>query len=234
MTDKFIPPPPSDEVLHRLDAGEREMFATEFSVGDCMRAGRMMREALAAAFAHDLPRVCRAEVEEMLDVIVVGHPWRGCGCYQCVNYRLYLTERYGPASDGPAPGPVQTPPDVADVVALHTVGAVTVVVNGVSVSIAVQNAASAIDEVLRRTANVGRPPQDWEMRNVHGNVLPLGSRLVAGQTYYVNLRAGMGGKDTPPCLCQRPETRAFLRDVAMENQYLGSARRFLDATREAE
>ena len=37
-----------------------------------------------------------------------------------------------------------------------------------------------------------------------------------------------------PHLCDRQETLAFLRDVAMENQYLGSARRFLDATREAE
>lgn len=141
MTDKFIPPPPSAEAI--------EAFIKRTSSG-----GGTWAEHIAAANAVDQPRVCREEVEAYFRWFF-GVPHIEANTWD------YLDARYGPAAGAaPTPEPVQTPPGIADVVALHQAG-------------------------------------------------------------------------NAPHLCDRPETLAFLRDVAMENQYLGSARRFLDATREA-
>lgn len=75
---------------------------------------------------------------------------------------------------------------------------VTVVVNGQPTEVeAPPNAAveSIIPRALDQTGNAGQPPQNWELRDAQGALVPVHEHVqkVAGQTLYLNLKAGVGG-----------------------------------------
>lgn len=101
MTDKFIPPPPSDEATDAAQATVSWLLPSR------------LVPALAAANAIDQPRVCRAEVEAFAQFVagrfVSGIDQMAVG----KAFAEFVDDRYGPA-----PVPV-APPGVAEVVALH-------------------------------------------------------------------------------------------------------------------
>jgi hypothetical protein len=77
----------------------------------------------------------------------------------------------------------------------------TVVVNGQPTTINAEPEAplgSIIPKALEQTGNVGQPPQNWELRDVNGNVLDPARKIetfgfVSGVAIFLNLRAGIGG-----------------------------------------
>lgn len=78
----------------------------------------------------------------------------------------------------------------------------TVVVNGTSTNVETnQNAAlqSVIVKALAQTNNSGRPPGDWELKDIGGTVLdphkkPRDYKLASGATLFLTLKAGVGGE----------------------------------------
>jgi hypothetical protein len=78
----------------------------------------------------------------------------------------------------------------------------SVVVNGTSTNVETNpNAAlqSVIVKALAQTNNQGRPPGDWELKDLAGNVLdpnkkPRDYNLASGATLFLTLKAGVGGE----------------------------------------
>lgn len=55
-----------------------------------------------------------------------------------------------------------------------------------------------IPEALKDTENVGRPPEDWELKDVNGNLLDLGRKIgefgfTAAVVLFLGLKAGVAG-----------------------------------------
>jgi hypothetical protein len=76
--------------------------------------------------------------------------------------------------------------------------ALTIVVNGQPTQVvASANAAvqSLIPRALQQTGNAGQPPENWELRSASGQPIDLTQKVgsVAGQTLFLNLKAGIGG-----------------------------------------
>lgn len=77
----------------------------------------------------------------------------------------------------------------------------TIVVNGVPTEIERNVNAplkSTIEKALEQTGNTGRPLDDWELRDIQGNVLDLGRKIgdyqfPADVKLFLNLKAGIGG-----------------------------------------
>jgi hypothetical protein len=75
---------------------------------------------------------------------------------------------------------------------------VTVVVNGQPTEVHAEPHAeleSIIIRALHQTGNAGQPPQNWELRDGHGALLNPEDKVerYAGQTLFLNLKAGVGG-----------------------------------------
>lgn len=78
---------------------------------------------------------------------------------------------------------------------------VAVVVNGVATAIPLNvNAAleSIIEKALEQTHNTGQPKENWELKDVAGNLLDLHRSLSdygfpPDVKLYLNLKAGIGG-----------------------------------------
>jgi hypothetical protein len=78
----------------------------------------------------------------------------------------------------------------------------TVVVNGTSTEVETNpNAAlqSVIAKALSQTNNTGRPPDDWELKDITGIVLdpqkkPRDYNLADNATLFLTLKAGVGGE----------------------------------------
>ncbi|HET7025079.1 MAG TPA: hypothetical protein VFI39_07750 [Gemmatimonadales bacterium] len=100
MTDRFIPPPPSDEAIEAYSDAYISVLSTRQAA---------VRIGLNYANAIDQPRVCRAEVAEFI-------AWYGPPSVSDA-VTAYLDDRYGPAPKEPAQHP-----GIADVVALHQAG----------------------------------------------------------------------------------------------------------------
>jgi hypothetical protein len=74
----------------------------------------------------------------------------------------------------------------------------TIVVNGQPTQlVASGNAAveSLISRALQQTGNAGQPPENWELRGANGQPIDVHEKAarVAGQTLFLNLKAGIGG-----------------------------------------
>ena len=57
---------------------------------------------------------------------------------------------------------------------------------------------TVIPHALQQTGNVGQPPEDWELRDAGGQLLPVETkiedfRFSAGTRLFLNLKAGVGG-----------------------------------------
>ena len=76
---------------------------------------------------------------------------------------------------------------------------ITVIVNGVPKSIEVNIHAPARTIVAKALeGHSGRPPEDWELRDEHGNVLDLDRKIedynfTADTKLFLNLTAGVAG-----------------------------------------
>jgi hypothetical protein len=75
---------------------------------------------------------------------------------------------------------------------------ITIVVNGQPTHVVGDTEApvgSLIPKALEQTGNQGQPPDNWELRNAEGQPVEVGRpvRDFAGQTLFLNLRAGIGG-----------------------------------------
>jgi len=79
--------------------------------------------------------------------------------------------------------------------------ALVVVVNGTPTTVEGNLNAplkSIIGKALEQTGNSGRPPQDWELRDVAGQILDLNAKIgtfgfTSATRLFLNLRAGVGG-----------------------------------------
>jgi hypothetical protein len=77
----------------------------------------------------------------------------------------------------------------------------TIVVNGQPTQVKAnvhQPLGSIIPHALAQTGNAGQPPDQWELRDASGAVLPLDQRIGSfsfgpGTTLFLNLKAGIGG-----------------------------------------
>ena len=77
----------------------------------------------------------------------------------------------------------------------------TVVVNGQPVEIKTkldEPLATVRDMALKKTDNVGQPPENWELKNEGGTVLELAKLVGAfgfepGTTLFLSLKAGVAG-----------------------------------------
>lgn len=77
------------------------------------------------------------------------------------------------------------------------------IINGVDISIEVNPAApliEAVQRVLEESKNTGRPPEEWEVRNVDGVLLEMNRTpkeldLQDGARLFLSLRVGAGGID---------------------------------------
>lgn len=74
----------------------------------------------------------------------------------------------------------------------------TIVVNGQPTGVTASAQASVeslIPAALAQTGNVGQPPNNWELRDAAGNQLGPKNKVgeFAGQTLFLNLKAGIGG-----------------------------------------
>ena len=77
------------------------------------------------------------------------------------------------------------------------------IINGVDISIEVNLDApliEAVQRVLEESNNTGRPPEEWEVRNVDGVLLemnrtPKELNLQEGARLFLSLRVGAGGID---------------------------------------
>jgi hypothetical protein len=78
----------------------------------------------------------------------------------------------------------------------------TVVVNGQPTKVEAdlhETLGSIIPRALEQTGNAGQPPQNWELRNAEGAILPLDRTIESfhfppGTILFLNLRAGVGGQ----------------------------------------
>ncbi len=78
---------------------------------------------------------------------------------------------------------------------------ITVIVNGQSVVITANPHAplrTIIPDALHLSGNSGQPPDNWELRDAPGNLLPLDKKIgefsFAGDVrLFLNLKAGVGG-----------------------------------------
>jgi hypothetical protein len=57
---------------------------------------------------------------------------------------------------------------------------------------------TVIPLALQQTGNVGQPPDNWELRDVNGNLLDLHTKIESfgftpGTRLFLNLKAGIGG-----------------------------------------
>jgi len=79
--------------------------------------------------------------------------------------------------------------------------ALTIVVNGVSVSVEANVNAplhTVIPKALEESGNVGQPPENWELKDEGGAVLDVTKKLeelglTAGTTLFLSLKAGAAG-----------------------------------------
>lgn len=78
---------------------------------------------------------------------------------------------------------------------------ITVVVNGQPTVVDASDDSplgSIVPDALRQTENTGQPPENWELRDVDGNLLDL-TKLIADYPFppkvrlFLNLKAGVGG-----------------------------------------
>ena len=77
------------------------------------------------------------------------------------------------------------------------------IINGVDISIEVNLDApliEAVQRVLEESNNTGRPPEEWEVRNVDGVLLEMNRTpkeliLQEGARLFLSLRVGAGGID---------------------------------------
>ena len=78
---------------------------------------------------------------------------------------------------------------------------ITVVVNGQPTVVdAVENdpLGAIIPDALRQTAQLGQPPENWEIRDADGNLLDLNKKIgdygfPPKVRLFLNLKAGVGG-----------------------------------------
>jgi hypothetical protein len=79
--------------------------------------------------------------------------------------------------------------------------ALTIVVNGQPTSVEANEEeplGALIPRALEQTGNTGQPPDQWELRDVGGDVLNPSRKVESygfapGTTLFLNLRAGIGG-----------------------------------------
>jgi hypothetical protein len=79
--------------------------------------------------------------------------------------------------------------------------ALEVIVNGQSTSVEANLNAplhTIIPKALEQTGNAGQPPENWELRDQNGVLLPLETKIedfnfAAGTKLFLNLKAGVGG-----------------------------------------
>lgn len=77
-----------------------------------------------------------------------------------------------------------------------------VVVNGQPTTVAANENAplhTIIPKALEQTGNAGQPPENWELRDQSGVLLPLETKIEdfnfqTGTKLFLNLKAGVGGK----------------------------------------
>ncbi|MDQ3380868.1 MAG: DUF2604 domain-containing protein [Actinomycetota bacterium] len=77
-----------------------------------------------------------------------------------------------------------------------------VVVNGQATSVQANANAplhTIIPKALEQTGNAGQPPENWELRDQSGVLLPLETKIEdfnfrAGTKLFLNLKAGVGGQ----------------------------------------
>ncbi|MGH7642427.1 MAG: DUF2604 domain-containing protein [Candidatus Dormibacteria bacterium] len=78
----------------------------------------------------------------------------------------------------------------------------TVVVNGQPTEVEAnlhEDLGSIIPRALQQTGNAGQPPENWELRNAEGKILPLDRKIDSFHfprmtKLFLNLRAGIGGQ----------------------------------------
>ena len=75
---------------------------------------------------------------------------------------------------------------------------ITVVVNGQPTEVHASPEAdveSIVPRALDQTGNGGQPPENWELRDRAGNIVPPRDKVekFAGHTLFLNLKAGVGG-----------------------------------------
>jgi hypothetical protein len=79
--------------------------------------------------------------------------------------------------------------------------AIVVVVNGEPTTVEVNPNAplhTVIPKALHATGNVGQPPENWELRDVGGNLLDTSQKTESfgfepGVRLFLSLKAGIGG-----------------------------------------
>ena len=115
--------------------------------------------------------------------------------------------------------------------------AITVVVNGQPTVVTANEEAplhTVIPKALEQTGNAGQPPDNWELRDVAGNLLDVTRKIETfhfpeGVRLFLNLKAGVGGEAavelqfTEPAVSQAKferEIREF-RDLEAEYQQRG-------------
>jgi hypothetical protein len=77
----------------------------------------------------------------------------------------------------------------------------TIVVNGVPTDIEVNENAplhTVIEPALHKSGNTSRPPQDWELKDSQGNLLPPEQKIEdfhfpSDAKVFLSLKAGIGG-----------------------------------------
>ena len=77
----------------------------------------------------------------------------------------------------------------------------TISVAGTPTDVAVNQEArlqTVVAKALEQTHNVGRPPEDWELRDIQGNLLDLhreieGFHFPPKTVLFLSLKAGVGG-----------------------------------------
>ena len=78
---------------------------------------------------------------------------------------------------------------------------ITVVVNGQPTVVDTADAVplgTILPDALRQTENTGQPPENWELRDVDGNLLDLDKKIedypfTDKTRLFLNLKAGVGG-----------------------------------------
>ncbi len=77
----------------------------------------------------------------------------------------------------------------------------TVIVNGQPTTVEANDNAplhTIIPKALHQTGNSGQPPENWELRDASGNLLPGNQKIETfhfqpGTHLFLNLKAGVGG-----------------------------------------
>lgn len=77
----------------------------------------------------------------------------------------------------------------------------TVIVNGQPTSVEANESApleTIIPKALEQTGNTGQPPDNWELRDAAGNLLPQHQKIETfhfppATHLFLNLKAGVGG-----------------------------------------